>query len=58
MFRSCLAISRRLKMAPHGVAVEETSGDPHVLDRVRRHAAEVTALVCEGMPAIVKGMMP
>lgn len=58
MFAHASHYRRRFTLTTHGVAVEETSEDPQVLDAIRRHAAEVTAFVREGMPAMMKGMMP
>lgn len=58
MFRHASRYRRQPSMTPHGIAVEETSDDANVLAAIRRHADEVSAFVREGMPAMMKGMMP
>jgi hypothetical protein len=58
MFQHASRYRRQLKMTPHGVTIEETSDDPTVLSAIRRHADEVTAFVREGMPAMMKDIMP
>ena len=58
MFRHPSRYRRELSLTPRGVAVEETSDDANVLHAIQRHADEVSAFVREGMPAMMKGMMP
>ena len=58
MFRHSSQYQRMLSLTPHGVAVEETSDDPEVSGAIQRHADEVSAFVREGMPAMMRGMMP
>jgi hypothetical protein len=58
MFRNASKYRRQLTLTPDGVAIEETSNDPVVIAALHRHANEVTAFVREGMPAMMRGMMP
>ena len=57
MFRDASKYKRHLELTPTGVSVTETSSDPVVLAAIRRHADEVSGLVREGMPAMMRGMM-
>ena len=57
LFRNASKYHRELTLTPTGVEVIETSNDPEVIAALRRHAAEVTGFVREGMPAMMRGMM-
>jgi len=57
LFRNAERYRRRLSSTSRGVSVTETSADPTMVAVIRAHAAEVTAFVNEGMPAMMNGMM-
>ncbi len=57
LFRNASRYHRQLTLTPKGVEVIETSNDPEVIAALRRHAAEVTGFVRQGMPAMMRGMM-
>ncbi len=56
LFRNSRRYRRSLTNTPRGVAVVETSFDPHITAAIRSHAAEVTGFVDDGMPAMMAGM--
>ena len=57
LFQNASKYHRHLTFTRKGVAVTETSDDPVVIAALRRHAAEITGFVREGMPAGMRGMM-
>lgn len=57
MFRNASKYKRTMSLTPKGVSVTETSDDAVVLDAIRRHAAEVSGFVRQGMPAMMRRMM-
>lgn len=48
---------RRLAPTPTGIAIEETSDDPALVQVIRDHAREVSGFVADGMPAGMGTMM-
>ncbi len=48
---------RRLTLTPTGIAIEETSDDPALVQVIRDHAREVSGFVADGMPAGMSAMM-
>lgn len=48
---------RRLTLTPTGIAIEETSDDPALVQVIRDHAREVSGFVADGMSAGMNAMM-
>jgi len=57
LFRHASRYRRQLTLTPKGVAVTETSRDPHVVKAIRDHAREVSGFVRDGMAAMMAGGM-
>ena len=57
LFRNAKRYRRTLALTPKGVAVTETSSDPHLAGAIRAHAHEVSGFVRDGMPAMMRGTM-
>ncbi len=57
LFGNAGGYRRQLTLTPTGVIAEETSDDPALTDAIRAHAGEVSGLVHDGMPAMMRGMM-
>ena len=58
MFAHSANYRRKLEATAKGVAVTETADDPAMVTVIREHAREITGFVREGMPAMMRGMMP
>ncbi|GFM20389.1 uncharacterized protein PO1_contig-075-19 [Mycobacterium sp. PO1] len=57
LFRHAADYQRTLTFTSTGVIVEETAGDPVLVQAIRDHAAEVSGFVRDGMPAMMQDLM-